>query len=480
MNPTHILCSVCWLIRVLALVAVGMPLVGFSQIGLPLWTNLYNGPGIDSLHNPGCANDSAIDLAIGSNGNVYVTGNATGTNGYFDHATIAYMSGGLPLWTNIYNSPGNMDDQVFCIAVGGNGTVYVTGSSGGTNGSDYATIAYSSEGVALWTNFYNGPGNRGDYATSLAVGSNGNVYVTGNTTGTNGYSYYATIAYSSGGLPLWTNIYNGRGNRDDYATSLAVGSNGNVYVTGNTTGTNGYSDYATIAYSSGGLPLWTNIYNGPGNRGDYAISLAVGSNGVVYVTGNATGTNGSSNYATIAYSSEGLPLWTNFYNGPGNMYDQVFCIAVGGNGNVYVAGNSDGTNYSDYATIAYTSEGVALWTNRYNGPRNIADLAFSLAVGGNGTVYVTGSSRGTNGFDSATIAYTSEGVALWTNRYNGPGNDDDTTRSIAVGSNGVVYVTGNATGANRYSDYATVCYVDLSRGTPIIPWLQFPAPMTAA
>ena len=35
-------------------------------------------------------------------------------------------------------------------------------------------------------------------------------------------------------------------------------------------GTGPYSalDYATIAYSSAGVLLWTNRYNGPGNRND--------------------------------------------------------------------------------------------------------------------------------------------------------------------------------------------------------------------
>ena len=76
---------------------------------------------------------------------------------------------------------------------------------------------------------------------------------------------YATIKYSSAGVPLWTNRYNGPGNGDDYATAVAVDGSNNVIVTGYSTGSAGDLDYATIKYSSAGVPLWTNRYNGPGN-----------------------------------------------------------------------------------------------------------------------------------------------------------------------------------------------------------------------
>ena len=78
-----------------------------------------------------------------------------------------------------------------------------------------------------------------------------------------------------------------------------------------------------------------------------------------------------------------MPLWTNRYNGPGNGYDQAIAMAVDGSGNVFVTGNSVGSggNY-DYATIAYSGAGVPLWTNRYNGPGNGDDLANAVAVDG--------------------------------------------------------------------------------------------------
>lgn len=48
-----------------------------------------------------------------------------------------------------------------------------------------------------------------------------------------------------------------------------------------------------------------------------------------------------------------MPLWTNFYNGPGNGHDEAWAVAVDHSGNVIVTGPSfNGTN-TDFATIKY-------------------------------------------------------------------------------------------------------------------------------
>ena len=78
---------------------------------------------------------------------------------------------------------------------------------------------------------------------------------------------------------MWTNLY-GRAGGAYWPTAMAVDSSGDVFVTG---------DYATVAYSNGGMPLWTNIY---GNR---ARDIAVGAEGKVFITGD---------YGTVAYAND--------------------------------------------------------------------------------------------------------------------------------------------------------------------------------
>jgi len=418
--------------------------------GIPLWTNRYNGPG----NGP----DQVSAVAVDGSGNVFVTGSSTGSGGNSDYATVAYSGTGVALWTNRYNGPGNGDDVANAVAVDGSGNVFVTGYSTGSGSSlDYATVAYSGAGVPLWTNRYNGPGNGSDQAYAVAVDGSGNVFVIGSS-GRGSSLDYATVAYSRVGVPLWTNRYHGPSNGNDYARAVAVDGSGNVFVIGDSPGSG--SDYATVAYSGAGVPLWTNRYNGPANANDYARAVAVDGSGNVFVTGYSAGSGSGWDYATVAYSGAGVPLWTNRYNDPGNGADQTYAVAVDGGGNVFVTGSSTGSGgNSDYATVAYSGSGVPLWTNRYNGPANANDYARAVAVGGGGNVFVTGSSTGSGGnSDYATVGYSGTGLPLWTNRYNGPGNSDDQARAVAVDGSGNVFVTGDSTGSGSGWDYATICY----------------------
>src|SRR5258707_567269 len=94
---------------------------------------------------------------------------------------------------------------------------------------------------------------------------------------------------------------------------------------------------APQTFAQGGIPLWTNRYNGPGSGPDYAFAMAVDSSGNVIVTGRSYGgTNTDYDYATIKYSSAGVALWTNRYTGPGYEVDQPSVVAVDSSGNVFV------------------------------------------------------------------------------------------------------------------------------------------------
>jgi hypothetical protein len=174
--------------------------------------------------------------------------------------------------------------------------------------------------------------------------------------GTSGYDY-ATIKYSAAGVPLWTNRYNGPGNSDDEAFAMAVDKRGNVFVTGQSMGYGSGYDYATIKYSGAGVPLWTNRYASPGGDGyDGALSLAVDGGGNVFVAGSSAGTGGIPDFVTIAYSSAGVPLWTNRYDGPAGGEDGINAVVLDGSGNVFVAGKSAGSGTGfDYAIIKYSA-----------------------------------------------------------------------------------------------------------------------------
>jgi hypothetical protein len=371
-------------------------------------------------------------------------------------------------WIQRYNGPADTADGSSSIAVDGSGNVYVTGSSTGIGtGYDYATMKYSSSGIQQWVQRYNGPGNSTDHASSIAVDSLGNVYVTGSSIGIGTGQDYATIKYSSSGVQQWVQRYEGPGNSYDYASSIAVDNSGNVYVTGQSPGIGTSYDYVTIKYNSNGDSLWVQRYNGTGNGNDYAYSIAVDNSGNVYVTGNSKGFTifyAHDDYATIKYNSNGDSLWVRIYtNGRGSSIPHS--IAVDNSGNVYVTGRSGGGPSFSFAcvTIKYSSSGVQQWSRRYGQGLGSLYSGASIAVDGSGNVYVTGNSgNGTFGgpstFDYLTIKYNSNGDSLWIQRYNGPGDSLDYATSIAVDGSENVYVTGRSAGIGTSYDYATIKY----------------------
>src|SRR5262249_51196425 len=73
--------------------------------------------------------------------------------------------------------------------------------------------------------------------------------------------------FAQGGVPLWTNVFQGAVKGSAEPASLAVDNNGNVFVSGNLpssnpSGARALAQYATVAYSSAGEPLWTNSFSG--------------------------------------------------------------------------------------------------------------------------------------------------------------------------------------------------------------------------
>ena len=405
------------------------------------WVARYNGSGNNS--------DWAKAIAVDSSGNVYVTG-LSDENGGSDYATIKYSQSGQEEWVARYRRPGN-EGQGNAIAVDAAGNVYVTGGIAMCQNPAYATIKYDSAGHQQWVATY-GNGE----ATAIAVDGSGNVYVSGHSAGV-----YTTIKYNPVGEQQWVAVGPPDGLIANGLEAIAIDGFGNVYVTGTTNGhgPGGDFDYGTIKYNSAGQQQWLATYNGPMDGWDQARGIAVDGSGNVYVTGRSEGLGtGRFDYATVKYNPSGQEQWVARYNGPGNDWDGAEAIAVDGSGNVYVTGESVGSNVFDYATIKYDSSGQQQWVARYDGPGSSWDTARAIALDASNSVYVTGSSLANGGTDYATIKYNGIGQEEWVVRYTGSKEGTDDAYAIAVDSSGNVYVTGNSGTYNI--DYATIKYVE--------------------
>lgn len=392
--------------------------------------------------------DVPYAMTVDAAGHVYVTGTSATSTGGNDWATIKYNSAGVQEWLRTLDGGGS--DAAVAITTDAAGNVYVTGSSAG--GFYSMTAKYSAAGDRLWIQSFTTIGE-GDAGVDIALDHEGNVYVTGYNVETSTGLDIVTIKYSSGGAELWVRRFDS-GNGEDVPAAIACDASG-IYVTGRSN-----LGYTTIKYDFNGVQQWVRTYSG-GFGSDSPAALAVDAAGNLYVTGQSTGSGTNADYATIKYDAAGTEQWVRRYDGPTTVfasdYDRAAALAVDGNGNVFVTGNSS----DDFATVKYDAAGTEVWVRRYG--TAAADWATAIAVDASGNAYVSGSSFGnsTTQYDFATLSYDPSGTVRWTERYNGPAspaNSYDTPYSIAVHSSGDVYVSGSSGGSGTGPDYATVKY----------------------
>lgn len=425
------------------------------------WVALQNGTGN--------GDDVITAMAVDNAGNVYVTGYSFSATQGSDYLTIKYSTNGVPLWKKRYNGPGNGDDNARAIFVDQNGNVYVTGISDSYPSfgldNDVATLKYNSQGALQWVARYDGNIIREDAGNAIRVDQNGNVYVAGyKTVNTIGYSApdYLTLKYNAAGALQWSVTHNGPGNAGDVAVGLGLDDAGNIYVTGTDFAGGdplGEGDIVTIKYNPAGVEQWLARFNGTSSESDGATGIAVAPDGNCYVTGSTRIGGIDVDFVTIKYNTNGIQQWTAFYGGDAGQGDIPAAITIDAAQNVYIIGTDQKIPYYyDYLTIKYNSTGQTQWTARYNGKVSGNDWPTSIDVDLAGNVYVTGQSIGINfTWDFATIKYSSSGVKLWARTYDGAGHGDDVAYAVKADQNGNVYVAGAGAGPSNLN-YTTIKY----------------------
>ena len=426
--------------------------IKYSQSGSQAWASLYDGPGL--------ADDEAADVATDDSGNIYVVGKSKTMTSDYDYLLVKYNNVGVVQWTKRYNGTGNSTDEPTAIMIDHSGDIIVTGvSDDSTNHEDITTIKYNNSGIEQWVARYNGTWNNVDIPYAMAMDDSDNVYVTGTCYNTGTYDDIVTIKYNNAGIQQWAKTYNGATGWGDRGLCIVVDDSGNVIIGGQSYGSGTSIDFTTIKYDSDGDSLWIRRYNGPANLDDTPTAITIDGSRNIYITGRSYSSGGYSDYATVKYNSAGVEQWVKRYNGTGNQDDNAKGVAVDASGNVYVTGESRGSANFDYLTIKYNSAGDTVWTRRYNGSTNSDDMATGILIDHIGYIYVTGRTYSTStGSDYGTVKYNPAGVVEWVAKNGSAGSNSDEPCAMTLDKNENVVVTGSGSGYDLYY-FLTIKYI---------------------
>ena len=401
--------------------------------------------------------DSSNGIAVDRTNNIYTvgrtSGNVAGSNqGLYDAWISKHDSTGQQIWKRQVGTTGY--DAASGVAVDNIGNVYAIGWTDGEGGNISDRLGwitkYDGNGNQIWKRQL--PNSNYDISNgAISLSSDGSIYIVGRTTGTapgtNEINTDALVAkYDSNGNPLWVKQI-GTAAWDE-AKSVAVDSDGSIYIAGQTKGnlqgTNaGDADAWLAKYDSSGNQIWKQQIGTTAE--DQAFGVAVSNNGHVYLSGHTQNKLGESFVGNVNE-------WIGDFEVMRNAFYQNDNSQLGG---IYY-GSTDA-----WVAQFKAADGALNWKRQLG--TSAYDAATGVATDSNGNAYITGRTRGklgenyAGGDDAWVAKYNVNGALQWKQQLGTVG--DDVSNGIAVSGSGVYIsgvTSGNVEGNNLGGDDAWI------------------------
>jgi len=325
------------------------------------------------------------DVAVDGNGDIIVAGSVnTSVLGGFDYCLIKYDEDGRLLWHKTYHR--KFYDTPFGLVIDNANNIFVTGMSleikwtSGTIAGVFWTIRCDSSGTLIKDATLQGNGVA-DFGFGIAIDSQGDVIVTGASDNNQVTLAYCTLKYDSNLDVIWGPKYYSNPDEDNSVSGVAIDSNDNIYITGNSVKQDGSEpkDFLTVKYDKNGgykEAVYRGFTNGMKECNDDALGIDVDSNDNIIITGTSC-----DNSTTIKYDSNlqvinGWPI-------RGDFSGEAKDVTADSNNNVIITGYiGDSTENRSYYTVKYSSAGTVVWAGGGGeGPAQPPTADFTFAPG---------------------------------------------------------------------------------------------------
>jgi len=376
-------------------------------------------------------------IAIDASGNICATTSALDENEQCTLQTTCYDGEGELLRQQLQDVPVGYHALLpVDIAAGPGGAWYLLAegwkpSGNGAQINDIILVKLNSDGDRIWLKKLNADPDGTDFnwPETLLVDENENVYLAGSFSVDYDDENAFLMKIDEAGAIVWRSFYESapyKNNRDSFS-SLAVDAEGNIYAAGQA-GLWTYYDtrFLVARYDPNGVLEWV-VYYGEDDTTATALDLALGEGGV-FATGVMD--DEMDDGLTIALSVDGEEIWQAQYQSEYQRNDRGQALALGPEGEAYVAGITDHNYEDNLMLLRYDAEGALVWDVYIESQIGEFSWNGDVLVHPVGLIMVAASERTTGDGPLAreslsTYCYSFDGEQVWLDRVEREFDEDD-------------------------------------------------------